>query len=320
MRCLLFLNCALMAIILFFARFSNASPVLSLELEPSVIGVEVEDRIANPASASSASSSVSAAASSSVVVSAASSSSGGSILDDLVPSIIGVEVEDRIANPASSSASASSSSGVGSIGDIFAPDVTSVDVKDEERAHRDDAAEEEDKHDGCVGEGCVCPPGTKGVQPFCIPIAPATATVAPVDDYEGDEEIPMDFYEKIAGLKSVEQFINLTKIDVGFVVRQGQASLTTLPAEGCIPKKKCVSVRPKNRHPSEDVFPSSVDVERCGGCCGHPDLTCLPWSTEPTTVKLLKYGYNPDGTLTHLGFITTSVIREVKCKCVKVQS
>merc|ERR1712142_807818 len=130
----------------FFARFSNASPVLSLELEPSVIGVEVEDRIANPASASSASSSVAAAA---------SSSSGGSILDDLVPSIIGVEVEDRIANPASSSAS--SSSGVGSIGDIFAPDVTSVDVKGEERTHRDDAAEEEDKlmYDGCVGEGCA---------------------------------------------------------------------------------------------------------------------------------------------------------------------
>jgi len=206
------------------------------------------------------------------------------------------------------------------IGDIFAPDVSSVDVKDEERAHteEEDVLTEADKNEGCVGEGCVCPPGTKGIQPFCIPISTETEETSH-DDEDGEVEIPLDFYQKIAGLKSVEAFINLTKIDVG-LVGSATHSLTTLPAEGCLPKKKCINVRPKNRHPSEDVFPSSVDVERCGGCCGHPDLTCLPWSTEPMTVKLLKYGYNADGTLANLGFVTTSVIREVKCKCVKVQS
>ena len=30
--------------------------------------------------------------------------------------------------------------------------------------------------------------------------------------------------------------------------------------------------------------------------------------------------YNPDGSLTNLGFTTTSVIREIKCKCVQVQT
>jgi len=102
--------------------------------------------------------------------------------------------------------------------------------------------------------------------------------------------------------------------------RQTAPSLTTLPAEGCIPKKVCVSVRPKTRHPAEEVFPHSIDVERCGGCCVHPDLACLPESTELMTVKLIKYKHNPNGTMTHLGFTTTSVMREVKCKCVQAPS
>lgn len=328
-----FANCVFISVL--FCYLANSSPILIDELEPVVIGVEVEDRIANPASSSSSSSSASLVVSAASSSLSASSGVAGSILDELVPSIHGVEVEDRIANPAASSVVSSSSSssvvsdsssaytGSVSIGDLFGPDIHGVDIKDEDRSHPEEeevVADVGKDGEGCVGEGCVCPSGTKGIQPFCIPIEEETDEDSHGhDDYDDIEEIPMDFYEKIAGLKSVEAFINLTKIDVG-LIGSATNSLTTLPAEGCLPKKKCISVRPKNRHPSEDVFPSSVDVERCGGCCGHPDLTCLPWSTEPMTVKLLKYGYNADGTLANLGFVTTSVIREVKCKCVKVQS
>jgi len=269
---------------------------------------------------------------------------------DLSPSIsiVGLRVEDRIANPspasaegekavndekASSSSSSTSSSlsssssfeEIISIDEILSPDVTSIDVADETRAHTEEGREEVDEKDKCFGPACDCPPGFEGVEPFCRPIA---AEGERTPSSEGDVEvedvsIPMAFYHKIAGIKNVEEFINVTKINVRlpFVVTDDSTtSLTTLPAEGCLPKKKCVSVRPKHRHPSEDVFPSSVDVERCGGCCGHPDLACLPWSTEPMSVKLLKYGYNPDGTISNLGFTTTSVIRELKCKCVQIQT
>lgn len=197
-----------------------------------------------------------------------------------------------------------------SIVDLFAPDITSINVEDEERAHREEPTPDVPK---------PCPPGTEGVQPFCVPIASGADS-----DYEDqDVPIPIEFYAKIAGLTNLEEFINLTKIDVGFVVPKlgpGVQSLASLPSRGCIPKKVCIDVRPRDRHPSEDYFPSSVDVERCGGCCGHPDLTCLPWSTEPTTLKLLKFGYNPDGTIYSLGFHHTSIIREVKCRCDKVQT
>jgi len=297
-------NCAF---VLLFCFSVSASPILIDGLAPSIIGVEVEDRIANPSSAESRS----AAAARNP-----SSAASKSLMDELVPAVVGVEVEDRISNPSSSSSSSSLSSDLVSIGDMFAPDVTSVDVSDEERAHREEIPDKNEEG-SCVGEGCECPPGTKGVQPFCIPIESGSELPATHINEYGEQEIPIEFYQKIAGVKNIEEFINMTKIDVSY---SAAGAYTTLPAEGCIPKKVCVSVRPKNRHPSEDVFPNSVDVERCGGCCGHPDLSCLPWSTEPMTVNLLRYGYNPDGTISNLGFTSTSVIREVKCKCVKVQT
>jgi len=204
------------------------------------------------------------------------------------------------------------------IDDMFSPDVSSVDVRDEEKSHREETPDKNE--DGvCVGEGCSCPPGTKGVQPFCTPIiSDAEHPGEPDVDRLEETEIPLEFYQKISKVKNIQGFINMTKINVAF--EAPGTTTTTLPAEGCLPKKVCVSVRPKNRLPSEDVFPFSVDVERCGGCCGHQDLACLPWSTEPMTVNLLKYRYNPDGTISNLGFMTTSVIREVKCKCVQVQT
>lgn len=293
------------AFVLLFCFSANPSPILIDDLAPSIIGVAVEDRIANPPSAIASEGRA-----------AARPAMGSAI--ELLPSVIGVEVEDRIAVPSSGAASSSSSSATSSdlvsIDGLLSPDVTSVDVSDEDRAHREEIPDKKDD-DICDGEGCHCPPGTKGIQPFCIPDAPAVEVPSP--DEFGEPEIPIEFYQKIAGVKSLEQFVNITKINIGLASSEVK---TTHPAEGCIPKKVCVSVRPKNRHPSEDVFPNSIDVERCGGCCGHPDLTCLPWSTEPMTVNLLKYGYNHDGTISHLGYMSTSVIREVKCKCVKVQT
>jgi len=298
----LYSNCAF---VLLFCFSVSSSPILIDELAPSIVGVEVEDRIANPPSTESRSA-------------ASAARNPSSLIDELVPAVVGVEVEDRISNPSSAASSSSSSlsSDLVSIDDMLSPDVTSVDVSDEERAHREEVPDKKDEG-SCVGEGCECPPGTKGVQPFCIPVESGSELpAAHVNEY-GEHEIPIEFYQKIAGVKDIQEFINMTKIDVNYA---GAGSYTTKPAEGCIPKKVCVSVRPKNRHPSEDVFPNSVEVERCGGCCGHPDLACLPWSTEPMTVNLLKYGYNPDGTISNLGFTSTSIIREVKCKCVRIQT
>merc|ERR1712198_200104 len=115
----LYSNCAF---VLLFCFSVSASPILIEGLAPSIVGVEVEDRIANPSSAESRSAAAAARN--------PSSAASKSLMDELVPAVVGVEVEDRISNPSSSSSSSLSSDLV-SIGDMFAPDVTSVDVSDE---------------------------------------------------------------------------------------------------------------------------------------------------------------------------------------------
>jgi len=203
-----------------------------------------------------------------------------------------------------------------SIDDILNPDVSLISVEDRLQGVHKNLKEEEIEEEKDESTSLVDKPTS--VVDEATSVVPAIRIPMRADS----DSIPADFYEQIDSLKSVEEFIKATNIRVEIepIPFQVDGSLASFPGLGCQPKKKCVSVRPRNRHPSEDVFPSSIDVERCGGCCNHPELECLPWSTEPHTVRLLKYGYNEDGSLTNLGFIDQTVIRELKCKCVKVQT
>ena len=61
-----------------------------------------------------------------------------------------------------------------------------------------------------------------------------------------------------------------------------------LPA-ACIPEKTVVPViLPRDDTSlSLSVFPSCTRLERCGGCCSHPLLSCQPIREETVTLEVL---------------------------------
>lgn len=198
-----------------------------------------------------------------------------------------------------------------SIGDL-SPDLSSVGGGDEERAHYDGTKELEVP----INSGSDHLGGT-------FVITPDEHDVVTTDEhdygFEEDNTIPPKVYLNILKYKSIDEFMAAGRFNVSIRVFGGP--LDGVPSGGCIPKKKCVSVRPEKRATDEEVFPLSVDIERCGGCCGHPDLECLPWSTEPVTVRLVKFGYSKkEDKLEYRGETTTTIIRDLQCKCRRIQT
>lgn len=57
----------------------------------------------------------------------------------------------------------------------------------------------------------------------------------------------------------------------------------------CVPEMTVVPVTlPRSEDgPSLSVFPSCTRLERCGGCCSHPLLSCQPTREETVTLKVL---------------------------------
>ena len=55
----------------------------------------------------------------------------------------------------------------------------------------------------------------------------------------------------------------------------------------CIPEPTIVQVEVADIQPREMVIPSCTRVQRCGGCCSHPLLSCQPTSTDIVTTHAL---------------------------------
>ena len=55
---------------------------------------------------------------------------------------------------------------------------------------------------------------------------------------------------------------------------------------GCLPEKACVPIQldPEEVDDGDlaaiSVYPACTRLDRCGGCCSHPLLSCQPTSTE----------------------------------------
>ena len=55
----------------------------------------------------------------------------------------------------------------------------------------------------------------------------------------------------------------------------------------CIPEPTIVPVEVADIRAGEIVIPSCTRVQRCGGCCSHPLLSCQPTSTDTVTTHAL---------------------------------
>ncbi|XP_063874972.1 vascular endothelial growth factor A-like [Scylla paramamosain] len=77
----------------------------------------------------------------------------------------------------------------------------------------------------------------------------------------------------------------------------------------CQPEKKTVELDLPQEYGTV-FFPTCVRVEQCGGCCGHPLLTCRPSSTKTVTYEVTKM------TAEHISSpYYVNVTKHVKCEC-----
>jgi len=85
-------------------------------------------------------------------------------------------------------------------------------------------------------------------------------------------------------------FVNTFSIRGGFEVEDlvSQMSRMATPA-ACIPEKTVVPVTlPRDEdNLSISVFPSCTRLDRCGGCCSHPLLSCQPTREETVSLEVL---------------------------------
>lgn len=128
-------------------------------------------------------------------------------------------------------------------------------------------------------------------------------TAKPVDCIGCDQDIPIDFGNKVNEFDTyadfIREMIDLNTIDQRdqvFLLGNGSVDDSTLyersvairpkPA-ACIPDVSIVSLRPEtDTDPTMVYFPSCTRVKRCGGCCSHK---LLSESSSIYSISILKY-------------------------------
>jgi len=57
-------------------------------------------------------------------------------------------------------------------------------------------------------------------------------------------------------------------------------------ADNCEPKSTSVKLVQATAQPGVILYPPCTRVMRCGGCCGHDALECVPTRVQSVTVKV----------------------------------
>jgi len=107
--------------------------------------------------------------------------------------------------------------------------------------------------------------------------------------------LPIDQYTRKSGIK-VRNFFRDTKPEMA------------MPA-ACIPQLTTVPIHLDQLPPGSFIFPTCTRVERCGGCCSHPLLSCQPTETEQVLRDMLVIDINSDRRM------TANLTRHVSCAC-----
>ncbi|CAG9769469.1 unnamed protein product [Ceutorhynchus assimilis] len=82
----------------------------------------------------------------------------------------------------------------------------------------------------------------------------------------------------------------------------------------CLPELQTVRIA-KSNDPNVFYVPECTRVERCGGCCSHPLLSCQPTEIETVTFSVMKTAYNGNRKLKYVGKEPVVVEKHTKCKC-----
>ncbi|KAK3747083.1 hypothetical protein RRG08_046470 [Elysia crispata] len=86
--------------------------------------------------------------------------------------------------------------------------------------------------------------------------------------------------------------------------------------DGCHPRDQTVRVDDvKGLSATSRVYPQCIKVPRCGGCCGIPNVDCVPQYKEREVYNLVEIAMSGGG-MTVVGTYPVEVERHVSCQCV----
>ncbi|KAI0218835.1 hypothetical protein LSAT2_029477 [Lamellibrachia satsuma] len=84
----------------------------------------------------------------------------------------------------------------------------------------------------------------------------------------------------------------------------------------CVPSVKAVPI-PRDDKVDSIFFPTCVNVQRCGGCCGSEMLSCLPTQTKMVTYHVLNATYPYPGApqFKYNGLASFRLEKHTACEC-----
>jgi len=116
--------------------------------------------------------------------------------------------------------------------------------------------------------------------------------------------------KRLAASGSVWPGVNLEAVE-------SVSSLATSLASsglGCRPLPTCVTLTLPNRGTDEMNWPTTTEVQRCGGCCQHDRLHCVVTESEKVNVRVIKARYVSDGFISD-GHVDLEVEQHKRCAC-----
>lgn len=94
--------------------------------------------------------------------------------------------------------------------------------------------------------------------------------------------------------------------------------------DNCQPKPTTVAIEQDATQPGVLLYPQCTRVMRCGGCCGHDTLECVPTRVRRVNVKVLKARYDvgsENHQFTFEGLVDHRLEEHSSCECrCRVQS
>lgn len=85
--------------------------------------------------------------------------------------------------------------------------------------------------------------------------------------------------------------------------------------DGCHPRQTSVEIFEPGLPPNSILYPRCVKVLRCGGCCGTPNVECVPWYVERAVYNLLELSMGSPAGYQVVRPYPLQIERHVSCKC-----
>jgi hypothetical protein len=137
------------------------------------------------------------------------------------------------------------------------------------------------------------------------------------------ETMPLSLARKLSSVKSNEEFFQLAadgrmSAPVAAAVQLRSSPddrLELAEFDGCRPRGTPVAIPTDPADPDVFYWPPCVNVSRCGGCCSHEALSCMPTVRSMIDVKVMMMRIGSGDNLQMSGEVTIQLESHSACDC-----